>query len=33
MQDYKTNGDPYYMYMLCYVDDLIKIFLNQKEDM
>ena len=31
--DFKPNGDPYYKYMLCYVDDLIHIGFNPKEDM
>ena len=25
MQDLNPNGDPYYKYMLCYVDDLLHI--------
>ena len=30
---FKPNGDPYYKYMLCYVDDLLHIGFNLKEDM
>ena len=32
-QDFKTNGYPYYKYMLHYVDDLLYIFFKPKEDM
>ena len=32
-QDFKPNGDPYYKYMLFYVDDLLRIGFNPKEDM
>ena len=32
-QDFKPNGDPYYKYMLCYVDDLLYINFKPKEDM
>ena len=32
-QDFKPNGDPYYKYMLCYVDDLLHIVFNPNEDM
>ena len=31
-QDFKPNGDPYYNYMLCYVDDLLHIGFKTKED-
>ena len=30
---FNPNGDPYYKYMLCYVDDLLHIGFNTKEDM
>ena len=30
--DFKPKGDPYYNYMLCYVDDLLHIVFNPKED-
>ena len=32
-RDFKPNEDPYYKYMLCYVDDLLHIGFNPKEDM
>ena len=32
-RDFKPNGDPYYKYMLCYVDDFLHIGFNTKEDM
>ena len=32
-QDFKPNGDLYYNYMLCYVDNLLHIGFNPKEDM
>ena len=32
-QEFKPNGDPYYKYMLCYVDDLIHKGFKQKEHM
>ena len=32
-RDFKPNGDPYYKYMLCYVDDLLHIGFKPKEDM
>ena len=32
-QDFKPNGDPYYKYILCYLDDLIHIFFKPKEDL
>ena len=32
-RDFQTNRDPYYKYMLCYVDDLTDIYFNPKEDM
>ena len=32
-QDFKPNGDPYYKYMLYYVDGLLHIGFNPKEDM
>ena len=32
-RDFKTNGDPYYKYMLFYVDDLLHIDFKPKEDM
>ena len=32
-RDFKTNGDPYYKYILCYVDDLLQIGFKPKEDM
>ena len=32
-QNFNPNGDPYYKYMLCYVDDLRHKFFNPKEDM
>ena len=31
-RDFNPNGDHCYKYMLCYVDDLLHIFFNQKED-
>ena len=32
-QEFKTNGVPYYKYILYYVDDLLQIGFNPKEDM
>ena len=32
-RDFNTNEDLYYEYMLCYVDDLLHIDFNTKEDM
>ena len=32
-QEFNPNGDLYYKYMLCYVDDLLHIGFNPKEDM
>ena len=32
-RDLNPNGDPYYKYMLCYVDELIHICFKPKEDM
>ena len=32
-QDFKPDGDPYYKYMLCYVDNLLQICFKPKEDM
>ena len=32
-QDFKPNGDPYYKYMICYVDDLLHVGFKPKEDM
>ena len=32
-QEFKPNGDPYYKYMICIVDDLIHIGFKPKEDM
>ena len=32
-QDFKPNGDPYYKYMICYVDELLHIGFKPKEDM
>ena len=32
-QDFNPNGDPYYKYMLFYVDDLLHIGYKPKEDM
>ena len=32
-RDFDPNGDPYYKYMLCYVDDLLHICFTPKEDM
>ena len=32
-RDFKPNGDPYYKFMLCYVDDLLHIGFNTKEGM
>ena len=32
-RDFNPNGDPDYNYMLCYVDDLLHIGYNPKEDM
>ena len=32
-RDFNPNGDPYYKYMLCYVDDLLHIGFKPKEDM
>ena len=26
-----TNGDPYYKYLICYIDDLLHIGFNPKE--
>ena len=31
--DFNPNGDLYYKYMLCYVDELLHIGFNPKEDM
>ena len=31
--DFNTNGDPYYKYTLCYIDDLLSIVFQPKEDM
>ena len=31
--DFKPNGYPYHKYMLCYIDDLLHIGFNTKEDM
>ena len=31
--EFKPNGDQYYNYMLCYVDALLRIGFNPKEDM
>ena len=30
---FKPNGDPYYKYMICYVDELIHIGFKPKEEM
>ena len=32
-RDFEPNGYPYYKYMLCYVDNLLHIGFNPKEDM
>ena len=32
-QYFKPNRDPYYKHILCYVDDLLHIGFNPKEDM
>ena len=32
-RDFKPNRDPYFKYMLCYIDDLICIGFKPKEDM
>ena len=32
-RDFKTNGDPYYKYILCYVYALLNIGFKPKEDM
>ena len=32
-RDFKPNGDPCYKYMLCYVDDLLRIGFKPKKDM
>ena len=32
-RDFKTDGDPYYKCMLCYVDDLLHIGFKQKKYM
>ena len=32
-RDFKQNGDLYYKYILCYVDDLLHIGFKPKEDM
>ena len=32
-EDFKKIGDPYYKYMLCYVDDLLHIGFKTKEGM
>ena len=32
-QDFNQNGDLYYKYMLCYVDDMLHIGFKTKEDM
>ena len=32
-QNFNKNGDPYYKYMLCYVDYLLHIDFNPKKDM
>ena len=31
-QYFKPNGDPYYKFMLCYVDDLLHICFKPNED-
>ena len=31
-RDFKPNGEPYYKYMICYVDDLLHIGFKPKED-
>ena len=31
-RDFKPNGDPYYKYMVCCVDDLLQISFKPKED-
>ena len=30
---FKINREHYYKYMLCYIDDLLRIFFKPKEDM
>ena len=32
-RDIKTNGDPYYKYILCYVYDFLRVYFKPKEDM
>ena len=32
-RDFNNNGYPYYKYMLCYIDELIHIGSNPKENM
>ena len=32
-RDFDPNGDPYYKYIICYVDDLFHIVFKPKEDM
>ena len=32
-RDFKPNGDPYYKYTLCCVDDFLHIYFKPKEDM
>ena len=32
-QKFKPNGEPYYKYMLCHVDDLLHIGFNPKKYM
>ena len=29
-RDFRPNGDPYYNYMICYVDDLLHICFKPK---
>ena len=31
-QDFNTNGDPYYKYMLCYVHDFLHMGFKPKDD-
>ena len=32
-RDCKPNGNPYYNYMLCYIDDFLHIYFKPMEDM
>ena len=32
-QEFKPNTDPYYKYILCYVENFLHIYFKPKEDM